>query len=394
MKLSPHTTRFDGAVPPVDGTWTEASPLPPRRRRRRVLRHPFLWFVILPTLLIAGYFYTIAASQYVSDARFVVRGRSDAGAPSLASTLAQAGLGSAPSSSDAQAVREYLISVDGMSKLNDRVDLVALYRREDADVWARLWHTDPERIARYMSGMVTISQDNAAGIMGIRVRAFSPEDARLVARELLALGESMVNRLSERSREDTLRIARREVEIAERRVVAAREALVAFRERAQNLDATVEVRGAVDTLTRMEALLAQARTDLRERMAFMRPDNPALVSSRNRVEALERQIESERQRQTRAGQGGLSQQLADFERLSLEREFADRQLGSATQSLEMARIEAQRQQLFLERVVEPNLPVYPLYPKKIVTILSAFAILTIMYFIGWLLVAGLREHAA
>lgn len=395
MKLSPHTTRFEGAIPPGDGAWSEAEklPEPPRQRRRSFLRHPFFWWVILPTLVIAGYFQGIAADQFVSEARFVVRGRSDTGAPSLGAMLAQAALGGSQSSGDADTVREFLTSHDGVRQLNERVPLVDVYRRPEADFWARLWFTEPERLTRYMNNMVTVSQDNAPEITTLRVRSFRPEDSRVIADAMLLLGETMANRLSERAREDTLRIARAEVTIAERRVTAAREALTAFREREQNLDATGELRAAVETVSRLEGALVQARTELRERQAFMRPDNPALLATSNRIAALERQIAAERARQTR-GTDAIPQQLAQFERLTLEREFADRQLASATQSLELARVEASRQQLYLVRIVEPNLAVYPLYPKKFLSVLSSFAVLTVLFCIGWLIVAGLREHSA
>ncbi|MFN7307401.1 MAG: capsule biosynthesis protein, partial [Acetobacteraceae bacterium] len=157
------------------------------------------------------------------------------------------------------------------------------------------------------------------------------------------------------------------------------------------------VQAAVVLRGQLEAALAQARAELTERLKFMRPDNPALQVTRNRIEALERQIAAERTRHTETTIGGggavLARQLAAYERLMLEREFADKQLASATASLETARIEAQRQQLFLSRIVEPNLAVYPLYPRKFVNVASIFVGLAIAYGIGWLLVVGMREHA-
>jgi capsular polysaccharide transport system permease protein len=202
-----------------------------------------------------------------------------------------------------------------------------------------------------------------------------------------------VNRLSERAREDALHVAREEVAIAERRVVASREALTRFREERQDLDSAGSVQAAVATIAGLETALTTAQAELRERMAFMRPDNPALQVTRNRIGALERQIEAERSRRTQ-GDGALAQQLAGFERLMLEREFADRQLASATASLEGARMEAQRQQMYLARVVEPNLAVYPLYPRKLISVGSIFLGLSVAFGVGWLLVAGMREHAA
>lgn len=392
MKLSPPTTRFEGTGPSPEATWSEASPLaPPRRRRRSFLRHPFFWWVIAPTLIVAAYFYGFAANQYVSESRFVVRGRSEAPAANLGSALASAGLGS--QTTDAQTVREFLISHDAARRLNERLPLVDLFSRPEADRWARIWYSEPERIRRYLNAMVSVSHESSVGIMTVRVRSFRPEDSRAINHELLNLGEALVNRLSERTREDALNVARNEVNVAERRVIASRDALTAFREREQSLDATGQMRGAVERLSVMESALAAARTELQERSQFMRPDSPTLVTTSNRIRALERQIIDERTRNTSSGVG-VSQQLAGFERLMLEREFADRQLASATVSLEYARMESQRQQLYLARVVEPNLPVYALYPRKLVDVLSVFAGLCVAYGIGWLLVAGLREHAA
>ncbi len=49
--------------------------------------------------------------------------------------------------------------------------------------------------------------------------------------------------------------------------------------------------------------------------------------------------------------------------------------------------------MYLARVVEPNLAVYPLYPRKLISVGSIFMGLSVAFGIGWLLVAGMREHA-
>ena len=114
---------------------------------------------------------------------------------------------------------------------------------------------------------------------------------------------------------------------------------------------------------------------------------------RNRIEALTAQVAEERKR-TSANESGLSQQIGEFERLSLDRELARAQLSSATASLEKARVDAQRQQLFLLRIVEPNLAEYARYPKATLTVLYLFLTLSVAYGLAWLLIAGMREHAA
>ena len=381
-------------------------PQEPRRRPllARIWRKPFFLLVILPSLLVAGYFYGIAAPQYVSEARFVVSSRgggTDIGAQIAGmrgiAGAALGGFGGGAASSEATSIRDFLTSLDAVMQAHSRLDLISLWKRPEADPIARLWRSEPELLAQYFNAMVNISLDPMTNVTTLRVRSFRPDDSRALAEELLQSAEALVNRLSERARNATLQIAHQEAEVAERRVQETRTALVRFREQERELDSAGAVQSAVALRGQLESMLAQSRADLTERLKFMRPDNPALQATRNRIEALERQITAERSRHTDgasvAGEGVLSRQLAAFERLMLEREFADRQLASATASLESARVEAQRQQIFLSRIAEPNLAVYPLYPRKLTNLASICIGLAIAYGIGWLLIIGMREHA-
>jgi capsular polysaccharide transport system permease protein len=367
-----------------------------------LLRKPFLLLVILPTLLAALYFYAVAAPQYVSEARFVVNSRSsDANAQMSAMRgLAGAALGGfgGAASGEANSVRDFLTSLDAVMEADARLDLISLWRRPEADFLARLWDTEPELLTRYYNSMVNVTLDPTTNVTTLRVRSFRPQDSLTLAEALLESAEALVNRLSERARNDTLRLAQQEIDIAERRVLESRSAMVRFREQERDLDSAGTAQAAVALRGQLEAALAQARAELTERLQFMRPDNPALQVTRNRIEALERQIVAERSRHTDTNavvdNAVLSRQLAAYERLMLERQFADQQLASATASLENARVEVQRQHLYLARIVQPNLAVYPLYPRKLTSVASIFVGLAIAYGIGWLLIVGMREHAA
>lgn len=400
MKLSPPITLSEPGVSHIG-----PPPEPPRRTSGlfRFWRKPFFLLVILPSLLAAAYFYGIAAPQYVSEARFIVHSRSNdsgmqAAAMRAAAGAALGGFGGGMASSETNSIRDFLSSLDAVQQAHEKLDLVELWRRPEADLLARLWFTEPERLARFYNHMVTVALDPITSVTTLRVRSFRPEDSKELAETLLTASEDLVNRLSERARSDTLRIARQEVEIAEQRVQESRAALIRFREQERELDSAGAVQSAVVLRGQLEGALAQARAELTERLQFMRPDNPALQSTRNRIDALERQIAAERSRHTdmNSNLGGvvLARQLAAYERLMLEREFADKQLAAATAGLEQARMAAQRQQLYLSRIVQPNLAVYPLYPRQFTNVASIFLGLAIAYGIGWLLIVGMREHAA
>jgi capsular polysaccharide transport system permease protein len=82
----------------------------------------------------------------------------------------------------------------------------------------------------------------------------------------------------------------------------------------------------------------------------------------------------------------------EYERLILERTFAERQLATALTSLEQARNDAQRKQLYLERIVQPNKPDMALEPRRLKAIASTLAFGLIVWGILTMLAAGVREH--
>jgi capsular polysaccharide transport system permease protein len=61
--------------------------------------------------------------------------------------------------------------------------------------------------------------------------------------------------------------------------------------------------------------------------------------------------------------------------------------------LETARTDAQKQQFYLERVVDPNKPDDSTLPRRLLTVLTIFAGSICLYMIGWMLVVGILEHA-
>jgi capsular polysaccharide transport system permease protein len=365
------------------------------------VRHWFALLVLLPTLLVGAYYVAIAADIFESEARFVIRTRTGAtGAGSTdqaggrTATAASLFAAARPGSDESRAVVSFVDSHAALQALQREIDVVQLWRRPEADLLARLWWSQPqlEWLMWYFRRRVQAEFDPETGVMTLRTAAFRPADAKELNERLLRASEGLVNEMTARGIADTLRVAQEDVAKAESRVLAAREAVIAFREREQALDPTRSATGAMDNIGRLEAALAQARADLQERRAFMRNDNPQIQVLVNRIAALQQQIANERGRVTR-GDESLTQQVAGFERLDLERQFADRQLASATASLEQARSEVLRQQVFLVRIAEPSTPEWARYPRASFNTLTVFVSLTVLFGIGWLLVVSAREHA-
>ncbi|MGG5823016.1 capsule biosynthesis protein [Falsiroseomonas sp. HW251] len=407
MKLSPPTRVSEPLV---------AAGLTPTAEPRRAIRRPprrrlgvwqwFLLLVVLPTVALAGYFVFVAADVYESEARFLVRNRSSsaAGGGSTGSGDASAGgrmaalsalTAARPGQDEARAIMSYLDSPAALIALRREVDYVSLWRAPEADFLARLWWEQPplEWMLWYFRRRVAVEQDADTGVLKLRVQAFQAADARLLAQQVLRISEALVNTLNDRLTADALRVAQEDVDKSEQRMVNAREAMIAFREREQAFDPQATAGAQVGTISSLQAALAQARTDFAERRAFMRPDNPQLQALQNRISALQAQINAERERSTR-GDERLTQQVAAYERLDLERQLAERQLASATATLETARTDALRQTVFIARISEPHMPETATYPKATFNTFTVFLSLSVLFGIGWLLVVSAREHAA
>lgn len=384
------------ALDPVGWSGPVARPSALSRLRRWARRRAFTLLVLLPTLLSGIWLFGFAAPQFDSEARFLIRSRSAGGGGGLGGLeAAMQGAGFARGSEDAMGVRDYLQSHDAVAALRARLPLVEIFRRPEADPLARLWWAEPsaERLLDYFRRMVTAEYDTLSGITTLRVKGFRPEDSQALAGELLALSEEMVNRLNHRLMEDGLRVAREEVVRAEARLSAVQSEINRFRERERSLDPNRASAAAVENIATLEGALAQARAELAEASRFSRTETPRIVQLRNRVAGLAQQIEEDRQRLASAGAAN-SRQLGEFERLETERELARTQFASATASLERARVDAQRQQIFLLRVVEPNRAEWARHPKATLNVLYIFLCLSVGYGLAWLLIAGMREHAA
>lgn len=358
----------------------------------------FVAIVAIPTLVAAIYFTFIAAPLYVSDARFVVRSRSE-GAPSGLGSVLQSvgqsfGVSFGQSATDAFEVQAYMASRDAASDLIRQHNLRALLARPAADFWERFprpFENDSfESLYKNYDRFVTVGYDQQTGISTLRVKAFRARDAQEIAAALLAGGEDLVNRLNERSMSDAVSQAQRQVIEAQARGIEAQATLTDFRNRERLIDPDKSAVGGLELTGKLEGELASMRAE-RAGLAASAPASPQLPVLDKRIAAFDAQLEVERSRI--AGEtDSLAPKVGQYERLTLERDLAVKTLESAVASLESARIDARRKQLYLERVVSPNAPDRAEQPRRLYSILTVFAATMLAYGIISLALAGLREH--
>lgn len=368
-------------------------------RRFKGLLLSALVVIGIPTLLASIYYGVFATDQYAASAHFVIKHRNDNGA--ALTSLSLLGFGNAQSSSvpDTLIVNDYIASPQIIDDLSSRVDLRAMYAKPEIDWLARLkppwgWETiSNETLLKYWRRMATIHFDTATGISTFEVRAFSAAEAKLVADEVFRLGEELVNRLALRAQEDALSLAKREVELYRQRALDSLDQLQAFQERAQQVDpqAFAAARSQIQAEVEQELTQLQARLDVMRKN--LPEDAPGIAQIKDRLTVFERQLANERVKST-VSDGGRSaaEVLNEFAKLKLESEFATQAYMSALASLESARLDASRQNLYLETFVRPQLAQMPEYPKALLNTLLVFIVAFLLWGIGSLLVSSAKQH--
>lgn len=349
----------------------------------------------LPTLLAIVYFGFIAADRYVSEAVFVVRtAAKPLGTGGLGAVLQMTGL--SRSQDDTFSVHDFITSRDAVRRLQAALPLADIYGRAEADAIARypnlVYGASTEELHKYLLWMIDVTFNTNTGLSTLRVQAFRAEDAQAVAAALLDFSEQLVNEMNDRIQADTVRVNVEEVERNQRRLVEAQIAITRFRNQELMIDPAQSSVIVSELVAKLAAELAQVQTGISEMMQSS-PSNPQLPGLRRRADVLAAQIARERTRISDSSDG-LANKLAQYEALNMEREFAKQALTASETALETARLEARRQQLYLQRVVQPGVPDYPLMPDALRSIVTVFGINLVAVLVGWLILSGIREHAA
>ena len=369
----------------------ESAPAASRGRWWAIVR-PFLIMVGLPTLL-TGFYYGLAASDvFVSETRYAIRTGEQAPATGLLASM----LGPAATTragDDASVVRDYILARDMLDELDRRLDLRGHYTTASVDILSRLWpDATEEEFLEYYRDKVEVEVETGTDITVLRVRAFEAEMARRVAGEIIELSERLVNRMSERITDDTLRFARRELTQAETLIRDANQAITRFRNESRSIDPGEETAAVLSIVTALESQLAGVKAELLETESIMHSDSVQVKTLQNRVAALTQQVESERGRLASEGGSDLTRLIDGYAPLLLEQELAQHRYSSALASLEVARADAQRKQRYLIPFVKPALPDEAIEPERIMNTLIVFFAASLIYGIGVLMLASIYDH--
>lgn len=356
--------------------------------------------VLLPMLLAAIYLGLFASRQYAAEFRFVVKDASaptmPSGAGGLGALMGMAGLGN--NNFDNYMVTDFIGSRQAVEELQKKINITSLYAKPGIDWWSRFDAAKPiEDFVKYWDGKIAAHYDQVTGIATATVRAFSPQDALLIADTLVSLSENLVNDMSRRAQADSVRFAQSEAEKAEDRLEKIRAKLAAFRSRAGFIDPTTSVVASNSTLIQTQrANLAQLETQLATlKRQHLQPNAPPIVALQNQVKSTRDQLHATEAMVGKGSDGKpLSEVMGEYEKLDAERQFAQGMLTGALQALDQARANAAFKHLYITPYVRPSLPESAVYPRPLLGVIKVGALAFVFWLIGLLVTRSIRERFA
>jgi len=384
-----------GFMTPADQSAERELTTAERIRASLWARRWFCGIVLLPTLLVALYLYAYASNQYESEAHFLVHSASQPQLPSAGSSALSLLTGASAGQNEAMSVSDYLTSHDAVAKLRKEDHLVERFQRPGVDLLSRLFANNPtpERLLKYYQRQVKVKYDTDTGISTIKVHSFTPQDSYDIANKLLQIGEERVNELNARSYNDEIANARRVLDEAEAAISANDAAMTAFRHRSGDIDPQATGAAQLGIVSGLAGQLAAARAQLQTMSGVLTPSSPQYQALARHVASLQAQVDAQSGKLTGRADS-ITNDVSEYQTLMLRRDFLNKRYEAAAASLEKAREQAIQQELYLVRVVNPNMPVKALFPERGRILATVFVSLLLAYSIGWLMVAGVREHAS
>lgn len=352
----------------------------------------FVFAVVIPVIGAILYFGVFASDVFLSESVFVVRSPEKQTPSGIGVLLRSSGIGSG--ADEIGAVETYVKSRDALRDVNDKSQVEAMFSRDHISAFDRFsyFSTDKyfEDLFKYYKKHVEIENDPITATAKLTIRAYSARDAYYLNERLLEQSEKLVNALNERARTDLIAYAQRQVDEAEGRATKASLALSAYRNAEGVVDPEMQAPVQLQMISKLQDELISTKTQLTELRTFT-PQNPTIEVLNIRVRELSREIDAQLGK-VAGDRKSLSSVAARYQRLRLENQFADRQLAAAMSSLTDAKNEARRKQVYVERIVQPNMPDKPLEPRRIRGILATLVLGLVAWGILSFLIAGIREH--
>jgi len=369
--------------------------IPSRKKAPKFLgrRSRTFWFSCLLCVLAAMYWGVVASDRYVSEAHVIIQ-QTEMPASQTLDMPMLSGLSSGPSRADQLLLRDHLLSVDMLLKLDAKSNLREHYSDRRRDPISRMWSEDisQEWFHRYYLSRVSVEFDEYAGVLVVRAEAFSPEKAHAITSMLVEEGERYMNLMAHRLAQEQVSFVEKQVAQISERLLTARQAVLTY----QNERNLVSPQGTAENLfgivNQLEGQLSTLKTQRDALLGYLNPRHPSVVELDLQIAAVQKQITREQTRLTSSERQTLNRIVEEFQRLQMNAEFAQDMYKTALAALEKGRVAAGRTLKMVSVLQSPSQPQYPMEPRRIYNTVVFIFVTVMLAGIVSLLTVIIREH--
>jgi len=366
-----------------------------RRKRLILLGARLLVFVLLPTMFVGYYFYSVATPFFAANSEFQIQ-KAEASSPA-------GGLGAIfggttfATVQDSIAVQSFLESREAMQLVDAELGLREHFSAPEIDPLNRLApDATEEDLYDLYSRNLTIGYDPTEGLIRMEVVSADPALSEAFSSALIRYAEQRVDQMAQRLRGDQMSGATDSYEDAEANMVAAQRRVVTLQEQSGVLSSEAEVGALFTQISNLEMQLQQEGLRLAELQSVSRPNQTRVNVAERNIQHLETLIADLRRSMTQGGTSQASLAQVSSEMIVAQADLQTRQLmlAQALQQLETARIEAGRQSLYLTVSVNPVATDEAAYPRKLENTMLAFLVFSGLYLMVSMTTSILREQVS
>jgi len=366
---------------------------PMRLKLRAMRRQRTALLALLACLLLSIYWGLIASDRYVSEARVIIQRTDLAGSQNMDFSALLTGTGGV-NRADQLLLRDYLLSVDMLRKLDAKLDLRSHYSDRRYDPLSRLWSaTVPQEwFHRHYLSRVSVEFDDYAGVLVVKAQGYDPGIAHAIAAMMVEEGERTMNLLAHQLAREQVSFIEKQVTVLAERFQEARRQMLAY----QNSKGLVSPQATAENLAGVVNRLEAQRTEMQARrtalLAYLAPQAPGIVELDAQLGAMEKQIAQEQARLTAPKGNTLNSTVEEYQRLEMTAMFAQDVYKTALVALEKGRVEATRTIKKVTVLQEATSPEYALQPARLYNITISVLVTLLVAGIVRLLAAIIRDH--
>lgn len=358
-----------------------------------VFRHRIISAAVVASLLAAVYWTLIASDRYVSESHVIVQRTDLSGGQSLDFSALVPGVGTG-NRADQLLLRDHLLSVDMLNKLDAALKLREHYSDSSRDPLSRLWAEDAsmESFHRHYLSRVTVEFDDYAGVLLIAAQAYEPQMAQAITTMLVTEGERFMNQIAHSLAQAQVGYLEQQVVQMNDRAMRARRALLDYQNRKGMVSPLASAESIAAIIARLEGQRTELQTQRSSLLTYLVADHPNVVMLNQQIAAVEKQIAQEQARLAAPNGKTLNRVVEEFQRLEMDAVFAQDIYKTALVALEKGRVEATRMIKKVSALQAPTLPEYPVKPRRYYNTLVFLLVAMMLASVAHLLITIVRDH--